>query len=236
MKDYYPLSFACGNLIDMSGIIYKIVNKINNKVYIGQTIRTLEERWKSHFYETVNQKLNTKLGKAIRKYGFESFSIEIIESTEELDSRERYWIDFYQSFGKNGYNIKIGGIGGPHAVETKRKIAKANTRRIWTEEMRKNMSDSIKIWHKKRGFVPRTEKFKKRISEANKGRTMPQKTKIIFQQHNKQISKPIICIENKKEYPSISAACKEMNLNDGHLRMHLKGKHSHIKGFHFKFK
>jgi group I intron endonuclease len=220
----------------MEGIIYKITNKVNNKIYIGQTIKALEYRFYHHIYDSVVKKQPTRIGRAIRKYGPENFSAEIIEKTNKLDEREKFYIDKYKTTGLNGYNIKIGGNGGPHDRTTKRKISKANTKRVWTEEMRKNMSDAIKLWHQKRGFVPRSEEFKKRISEANTGRKMSNLTRQIFQEHNRKLSKPVICLDTRKEYPSILAACKDMNLNDGHLRTHLKGKYSHVKGFHFKFK
>jgi len=222
--------------MNMNGIIYKIVNKFNNKVYIGQTIRTLEERWHSHVYEIIHQKIKTKLGRAIRKYGIENFSIEIIEETSLLDKREIHWISFYKSTGKDGYNIKTGGHGGPHARSTKNKISKSNKKRIWTHKMRKNMSKAIKKWHKNRGFVPRSKEFKKKISEANRNRKMPEKTKNIFQKYNKDNMKSIVCISNGKEYESIASACRDLNLNSGHVNMHLHGKCSHVKGLVFKIK
>lgn len=219
----------------MMGIIYKITNTVNEKTYIGQTIRDLSERWYQHHYDALVGKCKTKLGRAIRKYGKDAFRSEIIESTNSLDERERYFIAFFNSI-TNGYNIKIGGNGGPHNKSTKIKISKANTKRVWTSNMRENMSIAIKKWHKKRGFVPRSEDCKRKISEANRNRKMPQLAKFAFQKYNKKMSKPVICLNTGKEYASINEACKNLNLNNGHLRMHLKGKYSHVKGFSFKFK
>lgn len=94
--------------------IYKITNKINNKVYVGQS-HFIETRWESHkrnaFYKN-SHSYNYILYKAIRKYGVENFSFEIIEecSSEELNKREKYWIDFYNSY-KQGYNMTLGGEG-----------------------------------------------------------------------------------------------------------------------------
>lgn len=220
----------------MNGIVYKITNKINNKIYIGQTTKSLQERWYRHCYEALSKKSKTKLGRAIRKYGEHSFSLEIVESTSNLNKREKFWIDYYGSNTSKGYNIKVGGEGGPHAKSTKNKITRANRNRVWTDEMRNNMSKAMKKWHKKRGFVPISNQHKQKITLANIGRPMSLKTKEIFEARNKKISKPIICIDTKKEYESIMSACRDLNLNDGHLRMHLKGKYSHVKGFHFKFK
>ena len=96
-------------------LIYKITNKINNKCYIGQTIKDPEERWKehlSHAFGTHPNDINKTLYKAIRKYGIENFTFEVlqdnIETFEQLDKAEIYWIDFYNSFIK-GYNETFGG-------------------------------------------------------------------------------------------------------------------------------
>ena len=77
------------------GLIYKIVNDINNKVYIGKTTRTIEIRWKDHIKDS-NLKIVSKFHNAINKYGIEHFHIELVEDNipnEILNLRERYWID-----------------------------------------------------------------------------------------------------------------------------------------------
>lgn len=95
------------------GYIYIITNKINDKVYIGQTSRTIETRWKEHLLSYQNEsKKRYKLYAAMNKYGAESFSIEKIEecSADKLDEREKYWIQKFDSYN-NGYNMTIGGEG-----------------------------------------------------------------------------------------------------------------------------
>lgn len=96
-------------------LIYKITNLINNKCYIGQTIKTAEQRWKehqSHAFGSHPNDQNKSLYKAIRKYGLENFTFEVlqdnIETFEQLDKAEIYWIDYYNSFVK-GYNETFGG-------------------------------------------------------------------------------------------------------------------------------
>lgn len=72
--------------------IYKITNLINNKVYIGQTIRPIEDRFKRHINDAVNNVLDTHLARAIRKYGKENFIIEEIDTAstqEELTLKEQ---------------------------------------------------------------------------------------------------------------------------------------------------
>ena len=91
--------------------IYKFENKINGKIYIGQSIN-IEKRYKEHFYAHTNPNdkgYNTKFYRALRKYGFENFTFEIIEKDiEDLNSREEYWVQYYNSY-KAGYNSNLGG-------------------------------------------------------------------------------------------------------------------------------
>lgn len=92
-------------------IIYKITNRINGKVYVGLTTTTLEGRWKSHVQHS--KTCDRHLYKSMRKYGFENFTIEEIDSTEdfrELGRLERYYIQLYDSQNPDkGYNITAGG-------------------------------------------------------------------------------------------------------------------------------
>lgn len=97
----------------VEGVIYKITNKVNGKVYIGQTIHSLRARWNRH--KKCNSQC-TSLTNAIKKYGSENFTIDVIDtarSTDELNKKEVYWIAFYKSNQKRyGYNIQIGGRSG----------------------------------------------------------------------------------------------------------------------------
>ena len=86
--------------------IYKITNIQNNKVYIGQTIRPVEQRFHRHMNDALNNILDTHFARAIRKYGKENFIIEMIDtakSQDELNQKEQYWIRYYDSVNK-GYN------------------------------------------------------------------------------------------------------------------------------------
>ena len=77
------------------GYIYKIVNKINGKIYVGQTVDPYR-RWHSHMYEGKQKehRHQSHLYNAMNKYGVNNFSFEIIEecNKEIIDERERFWI------------------------------------------------------------------------------------------------------------------------------------------------
>jgi group I intron endonuclease len=97
----------------MSCGIYKITNKINNKIYIGQSVN-IEQRFYTHCSDALNKYDNNYFHNAIRKYGKENFYIEIIEecSKEELNEKEIYWIQKYNSNNPSiGYNSSLGGEG-----------------------------------------------------------------------------------------------------------------------------
>ena len=86
--------------------IYKITNIQNDKVYIGQSVRPIEQRFKRHLTDALNNKLDTHFARAIREYGADSFKLEEIDSAitqEELNKKEQYWIKYYNSV-KEGYN------------------------------------------------------------------------------------------------------------------------------------
>ena len=97
--------------------IYKITNKINDKVYIGKTLDTVEKRWKEHCRDSQKKNIkNRPLYSAMNKYGLNNFIIEEIEQCNEeaLNEREQYWIEYFGSF-KYGYNATLGGDGKRYA-------------------------------------------------------------------------------------------------------------------------
>lgn len=108
--------------------IYKLTNIKNNKSYIGQTVREPEERWKEHRSHANTD--STPLARAIKKYGWDSFKTEVIDTAqtaEEADEKEKYWIEYYktciQVYGREaGYNITPGGEGVIRITEEQREL------------------------------------------------------------------------------------------------------------------
>lgn len=134
-------------------IIYKITNVLDNKVYIGQTIRTLKIRWNSHCCKSST---TTHIARAIKKHGKENFIIEQIDSAstiEELNEKEIYWINKYNSMDQSvGYNLRSGGENFIVSDVTRTRISKANL-------------------GKKKG--PLSDEHKSKISAFFKGRKNP---------------------------------------------------------------
>lgn len=143
--------------------IYKFVNKINHKVYIGYTSNWIA-RLKSH--RTNFKKINSAFYYAIRKYKWENFTYDIIyqslDKDHTLNVMEEYFIREYNSHvdGKCGYNMSYGGEGnngfsadtryklgsanrgkklGPLSEETKQKIGQANSQKCRTAEERQHL-------------------------------------------------------------------------------------------------
>lgn len=87
--------------------IYKITNIINNKSYIGQSTN-IERRFKEHCYKGYRSRIMLDI--AIKKYGKENFTFEVIEECEpdKLNERETYWIKYYDTV-ESGYNSSYGG-------------------------------------------------------------------------------------------------------------------------------
>lgn len=112
----------CESLPHTSGI-YKITNLIDNAVYIGQAKNIYDRYFSHHRYEYKHKDFD--LYKAIREFGLNNFSIEVIEicPLEKLDDREVFWIAFFDSF-HNGYNMTAGGQNWSpkiHSIETEEK-------------------------------------------------------------------------------------------------------------------
>ena len=93
--------------------IYKITNDINNKVYVGKTTESLQERFRQHKSDAKKKNLEKRpLYDAINKYGEEHFPISLVEECDDsiLNEREQYWIGYYKGY-EEGYNATKGGDG-----------------------------------------------------------------------------------------------------------------------------
>jgi group I intron endonuclease len=172
---------------------------------VGQTIKSLEQRWRQHSRSDSNCDL---LLRAINKYGKENFRIEIIKecSTEsELNSEEVRLIKELNSLAPYGYNLMTGGAAPKHSDITKEKMSQTRkgkhpdwaTQASTSEEARKKRSQS----HLKLGSSVWTEE---RRNNAKKGAQ----------------ERAIAVMDNFGiEYPSISEAARLTGCQNESVRL-----------------
>lgn len=215
--------------LEVYGVIYKITNRVNRKIYIGQTTKSFNERYpmsgvgiervyKYHeYHKSLNCYYNKHLYSAIKKYGFSSFEVieefSVAYSKEELDYLEDYYIQTYQSNVKEfGYNRKNGGSNGRLSEESIKKMIatkkKINSQLTKEERIKKfaRFGASNPNFGKRR-----SENTRIKISESHKG-------KIISEEQREQIrntlkgrytrekhpgAKKVICITTNKIFNCI---------------------------------
>jgi len=194
-------------------IIYKALNKVNGKIYIGQTIRSLDFRIEEHLRK------KSHFSNALKKYGLQSFEFSVIDSTllkEIANEKEKYWIKFFDCKYPKGYNLTAGGrgnLGHKHTEETRKKISNTKLGKKLpprSNESRRKYSESKMGINNPFYGKPLSQEHKNKVSEALKGR-------IISPEARRKISKAhkgkVLSAETRKK---ISEAYKS--------RMLLKGK------------
>lgn len=122
--------------MERKGVIYKIENLINGKVYIGQTVRDVKRRLQCHKIKLQKEyHNNAHLQHAWNKYGEENFKSSIVETCtiDNIDDREKYWIKYYKELGMS-YNIEDGGnYIKIIPLETRKKIS-IKSKEAWANE------------------------------------------------------------------------------------------------------
>jgi group I intron endonuclease len=159
----------------MYGYIYKITNRVNLKLYIGQTRRTVSKRFQEHLtradyyckrYGNVAYKY-MHLYLAMVKYGKDNFSVETIDyadSQEELDEKEKFWIHYFDTV-TSGYNMLEGSTKANPMDST---VVKAKHDLIMqSDEVKAKISKTLSNTLKKNG---RSEAYRRKISEAQRDR------------------------------------------------------------------
>jgi group I intron endonuclease len=211
-------------------VIYKITNKLNNKIYIGKSIKNDETYMGS----------GISIIKAIKKYGITNFLKEIIEecnNVDELNLQECYWIKHYNSTNKKiGYNIAEGGNGGNTRIgysdnelsnylkkiseglkesQQYKNFVKNRTgvkRPKHSEIMKQKYNDGVLFVGKNTPKI--TEETKKKISEKNTGKKRSNDVKHkIAKSKFKKVYKFDLNMLFIKEYESIDDASKKCEIN-----------------------
>ena len=213
-----------------NGVIYLYVNKINNKKYVGQTMRSIKERHKKHISSTYNSNdtaYNLPLHKSFRKYGIENFQLIILEIVPKesndkmirrLNELEIKLIKELDTLAKNkkGYNVADGGSSGnTFAGKTddemkilKEKMSEAHKGKRLSEETKRKLSENNpKYWYGKH----LSEETRRKISEGRKGENNPNygngRSISLYREDGTLV----------KVFSSSGIAGKEMNVNRGSI-------------------
>ena len=159
--------------------IYKIVNRVNNKIYIGKDESSTPSYMGS----------GKLIKRAHEKYGLENFTKTVIETCEDRETlceREKYWIQYYNSTDLEiGYNITSGGDGGDtysnlpeeQMNEIRQKLSEVMKKRVFSEEHRRKLSEAGKGNTNGRlnKGIKRTEEQKEKLSKIAKDQWKRQK-------------------------------------------------------------
>jgi group I intron endonuclease len=172
-------------------LIYLVTNRKNGKKYIGQTVKSLKVRKRNHLSIAKFHKYNSYFHRVLIKYGEEAFDWKVlhdgIENIDDLNKLEIFYIGYYDTYGKGGYNLTLGGrgrVGYKFTDEAIRKLSLANRGtknpnygKKCPIETRKKMSiaNSGKN-HPQYGKV-RSAETRQKISESNKGRKVSAETR-----------------------------------------------------------
>jgi group I intron endonuclease len=208
-------------------VIYKITNLLNGKIYIGKDLFNNQEYFGSGIL----------IKNAILKYGKDNFKREILEyvdSRENLNDREKYWIKELNAQNREiGYNIHNGGDGGDtfsgkHHSEESKKKSKDSNKKSWSNlELRDKHSKIMKIVQsredvKEKKMAYWTEDKRKERSELIKSKMDNPRKESISKLMKEIKKKPIIC--DGIRYDSISEACNSLNMSWYLITKNLKNK------------
>jgi len=146
-------------------IVYRIRNKLDGKMYIGQTKYSLKKRWGEHCYQWSDCRY---LSRAIKKHGKGGFEVSVLarcNSLEEMNHREAYYIKLFKTLAPNGYNLTTGGDNSKMSEETKKIISK-NSKKMWANG--KGVS---------RKGLKNSEESKLKVAAALKGHLVSEETR-----------------------------------------------------------
>lgn len=133
----------CTVYLSIVRYVYLITNKVNGKVYVGQT-KDFTQRKAGHLYGA-RKGYPQLIYRSIRKHGEENFSFEILEECDDLviDEREQRWIAHYDSFNSDkGYNLTHGGGGRQGYVASEQ--TRIRLRNAWAKRRITGVSDETK--------------------------------------------------------------------------------------------
>jgi len=229
------------------GIIYLIKNKINNKCYVGQTIRKLQYRINEHISESIRHRDEYLIHKAIRKYGWASFEVLELENNipiEKLNEKELYYTFKFNALTPTGYVLRAGESNSNlMSDETRKKISIS---KLGDKNPSKRLDVRQKISIAKKGKKMSNE-TKEKIRQSQYGKTHSEKTKLKMSIIRKQNqfgkqnpnAKSILCFDLNnnfiKKYDCIMDAAKELKLYQSNISNVLNNKYNRTGNYKFKY-
>lgn len=211
--------------------IYRIRNNINNKVYIGQSI-DIGRRIRQHIVDAKkigDRKTNRPLYRAIRKYGIENFTLEIIHICSqgvlqfELDALEIQYINSHKSYmSAHGYNATKGGSGIDLNSEAYNKMLVENTRPEKLAKFEAGKLRYAKIRHEQ-------SLERKRIKQEERQK---QKTK---RKPQPKPSRAVMCYEMCCTFDSMTEASNTLNIRYSSIWNCCNGRNSQAGGYTFQW-
>lgn len=151
-------------------VIYVVTNTVNGKQYVGQTLCGIRDRWRKHWRRAEQNKGDCyAIGAAIRKYGKESFTIEVIREfpsdtpQNEIDEAEQSAIRELGTLSPNGYNLVDGGKGGRRSAESLARQSAALKGKPLSAEHRRKLSESQR--GRKRTSPAEIEGYERRVAK-----------------------------------------------------------------------
>jgi group I intron endonuclease len=212
--------------------VYKITNDITGDFYVGKTIRSLDARYRQHKNDS-KRGSETIIHRAMRKYGFENFSIEVLEEVDsDLDNREVYWISELDPL----YNMTSGGEGGDTSKSTKyQEYMKLHSELMSGENnpfygKRHTEETKLLISEKKKGTKMSAE-TKRKISKANIGKKMSAESIAKTSEANSKTYYLTDPEGNDIIVSNLSEFCREHNLDQGNMNAMYHGKYKSCKGY-----
>ena len=243
------------NLIPKNLIgIYSILNTQNGKRYIGQSV-DIKKRIYAHFRP--NRRSKTAIGRAVLKYGEESFKIEILKLCEKdsLNRLEIFYVNKFNSLSPKGYNLVHGGSSRQSiSDETRSRMSKSHIGHVRTREsIEKQRQKTIGIKRSAETLekmsawqigVPKTKEFVEKMKKALKGRKAPNKGKKMLDEQKEKIrlskaGKPatwrwVSVIRNDgMVFKSIDEAANYTKAHRITILKHLAGKLKTVRGYTF---
>lgn len=129
------------------GCVYLITSP-SGKQYVGQTVSSLAERWRFHVWDATKRAGECRaLAHAIRKYGPDAMSIEVLHETDDLNELNRLEareIEARTTLRPRGYNLRTGGANSIHCAETRALLAKTTKAAFADPALRQRMSETNK--------------------------------------------------------------------------------------------